>query len=413
MFRIRVDLNDSEPAIWRVLDLRSDLTLDIVHSLLQGAFSWTNSHLHRFALGGGPFDADSQLFLCPFDVEEGEDEGVPTESVRLDETLQDVGDVLRYVYDYGDSWDLTLRLEQVREIRDDEPWAVCVAGERAAPPEDCGGATRGEDLATFLDDPAFFDLEQTNEHLIDPFLFLRKAGVGAPLRELLARMVRTDVGQRLLVDALGVTRPGPAFTPEEFLAALAPIQWYLDRAHPDGIELTKSGYLRPADVAQVAAVVPMCADWPGTPKREADVAPLLSFRESLQKSGLLRKRGGKVLLTKAGQVARVEPDRLWGHLASRLIPEKPGFERDAAVVALLFAALGPGRKLPEERIGTVMRVLGWRHQGGGDVDFYDVRWGAWGLDILLNVGGDSDWWISPVASALAREALFWDGPGST
>ena len=60
-----------------------------------------------------------------------------------------------------------------------------------------------------------------------------------------------------------------------------------------------------------------------------------------------------------------------------------------------------------------MRVLGWRHQGGGDVDFYDVRWGAWGLDILLNVGGDSDWWISPVASALAREALFWDGPGST
>ena len=119
MFRIRVDLNDSEPAIWRVLDLRSDLTLDIVHSLLQGAFSWTNSHLHRFALGGGPFDADSQLFLCPFDVEEGEDEGMPAEAVRLDETLQDVGDVLRYVYDYGDSWELTLRLEQVREIRHD------------------------------------------------------------------------------------------------------------------------------------------------------------------------------------------------------------------------------------------------------------------------------------------------------
>ena len=33
--------------------------------VLQTAFDWADSHLHRFSLGGGPFDAHSQLFLCP------------------------------------------------------------------------------------------------------------------------------------------------------------------------------------------------------------------------------------------------------------------------------------------------------------------------------------------------------------
>ncbi len=68
-YRIRADLNHAKPPIWRRLDLRSDLPLDVVHQVLQVAFGWTDSHLHRFSLGGGPFDGHSQLFLCPYDVE--------------------------------------------------------------------------------------------------------------------------------------------------------------------------------------------------------------------------------------------------------------------------------------------------------------------------------------------------------
>lgn len=42
--------------------------------------AWADSHLHRFSLGGHPFDRTSQLFLCPYDVEEGEEDddgGIP------------------------------------------------------------------------------------------------------------------------------------------------------------------------------------------------------------------------------------------------------------------------------------------------------------------------------------------------
>lgn len=147
-YRLRVDLDHARPPIWRRLDVGSDLTLDVVHQVLQAAFAWTDSHLHRFALGGGPFDRHSELFLCPFDVEEGEDDGAAASDVRLDETLRHPGDVLRYVYDYGDSWELILRLEDVRGAGDRTPLATCVDGRRAAPPEDCGGITDAMDLGS-------------------------------------------------------------------------------------------------------------------------------------------------------------------------------------------------------------------------------------------------------------------------
>lgn len=64
VLRIRIDLDNAQPPIWRRLDLRSDLTLDVVHQVIQDAFGWADSHLHRFALGGSVWDRDAQLFLC-------------------------------------------------------------------------------------------------------------------------------------------------------------------------------------------------------------------------------------------------------------------------------------------------------------------------------------------------------------
>jgi hypothetical protein len=77
VLRIGVDLEDVEPPIWRRLDVRSDIGLDVFHQVLQDAFGWTDSHLHRFALGGSPFDQNTERFLYPYDAEEGEDDGTP------------------------------------------------------------------------------------------------------------------------------------------------------------------------------------------------------------------------------------------------------------------------------------------------------------------------------------------------
>jgi hypothetical protein len=51
------------PPVWRHLDLSSALMLDDVHRILQAAFGFTDSHLHRFAVGPSMYDDASALHL--------------------------------------------------------------------------------------------------------------------------------------------------------------------------------------------------------------------------------------------------------------------------------------------------------------------------------------------------------------
>lgn len=78
------------------------------------------------------------------------------------------GDVLHYVYDFGDDWRLALKVESVRPARTEDPVVVATGGRRAAPPEDSGGWGEEEWLA-HDGDPAFFDLEGLNRRLGDAF----------------------------------------------------------------------------------------------------------------------------------------------------------------------------------------------------------------------------------------------------
>lgn len=413
IFRIRVDLDHADPPIWRRLDLRSDLPLDVVHQVLQVAFDWTDTHLHRFSLGGHAFDRTSQLFLCPYDAEEGEfdDEGgTPASEVRLDETLQEPGDVLNYLYDYGDSWELTLRLEEVLPSAPDSPTAVAVGGRRAAPAEDSGGGTDLASIAVVVDDPAHFDLDELNRALRAPYFVLREYGVDQRLVDLVNRLRYTRVGedlsQRVVTVAMDRTDPDP----DEMEAALAAHRWFLDRAKVGGIELTSAGYLKPDDVEAASAVVPAMGDWIGKNNREIHAVPLLEFRESLHAMGLLRKYKGTLLLTRAGAAAQRDPAKLWAHLAERLIPAKTGeFETAATLLLLAYAATSPDAPIPREQIAAALCDLGWRHRDGRPLEGYEL-YHLDAFNTLVNVAdkqaelGDRNW-VSPAAAALSRAAL--------
>ncbi len=412
VYRVRVDLDGAKPPIWRRLDIRSDLTLDVVHQVLQTAFEWSDSHLHRFSVGGHPFDRHSQLFLCPFDVEEGAEEdegGIPTGEVRLDQVVQEPGDVVRYVYDYGDSWEHTLRLEKVLPGSTDAPAATCVDGRRAAPPEDSGGLVAADDLARLVDDPAHFDVDEVNRALQAPRFLLGEYGVHPGLADLVGRLTHTEVGDDLAARMVHLVSLRAEPLADDMRAALRAHQWFLDRAHGAGIELTSAGYLKPTDVEAAALVVPGMAEWIGKNNRESHAAPLLRFRESLQSMGLLRKRKGRLLLTRVGAAAREDPVKLWRHLASRLVPDEGrGFESAATLLLLAYAASAVDGTLPLDDLATALRELGWQHQDGSAVEGYE----AFHLDaftVLSNVTADGaetdEPRVSAAAAALARTAL--------
>lgn len=155
---VHLSLDDTEPQVWRRLTIPGGLDLEAVHDVVQVAMGWTNSHMHRFQLGKG---RQRQFFLTGWDLDEGE-EGVAETDARLDQVLRARGNTLRYTYDFGDSWDHTLRLESSAAVTpttgaSDTASAsasppICLAGAGACPPEDVGGIPGYEEMAEWARD---------------------------------------------------------------------------------------------------------------------------------------------------------------------------------------------------------------------------------------------------------------------
>lgn len=415
VFRIRVSLDESAPEIWRRLDLHSDLTLNVVHQAIQSAFGWWDYHLNRFAIGGNAWDRTSQVFACKEDIAEADvdDEAILDSLVRLDETLQQPGDVLHYVYDYGDDWQLTIRLEEVHPCELGTASAVCIDGERAAPPEDCGHLLSEDELAEVLDDPSHFDVDEVNGSLQRSYVGLVDLGLSPALVDLVNRLRLTEVGADVTARALELALDQPMPTDDEWRAALRAHQWFLDRAGGDGIALTSGGYLPPADVLAAAPLVPTVASWLGIGKdnRESQLFPLLEFRQSLQKVGLLRKMKGRLLLTRAGRQARGDITALRRQLVERLarIDDDP-WTAQSTLLVLLYAATSADAAIPLDDVAAGLRAFGWK-DARGPVQGYHLH-GVEALGILRNVSAepvdrDDRDHISREAAVLARWALAW------
>ena len=90
-YQVRVDLAGTTPPTWRRLEVASDVFLDDLHEIIQIAFGWTDSHLHRFGCGPAYYSDDTEYYLMDFEVDGGE-MGIPEQQVRLDEVLADIGD---------------------------------------------------------------------------------------------------------------------------------------------------------------------------------------------------------------------------------------------------------------------------------------------------------------------------------
>lgn len=255
----------------------------------------------------------------------------------------------------------------------DSPTAVLIDGERAAPPDDCGGITDAVRLAEVLDDPAHFEPDPIHHALRGPYFALRESGIDSRLIDLLHRLQYTSVGPDLAERAHRLVTEPNSLDEAELSTYLAPHLWFLDRAQGGGIPLTSAGYLKPADVVQAVKVVPKMVDWIGAHNREINCQPLFEFRQSLQSMGLLRKYKGALVLTKAGAAAHRDPSKLWDHLAARLLPDTDdAFTMQATLVFLAYAGTCGDAELPLNEMATALTELGWRHSDGKPVHRYEL-----------------------------------------
>jgi len=80
-----------------------------------------------------------------------------------------VGAKATYTYDMGDSWEHGIVLEKRLPIDPGTAYPVCTGGERACPPEDCGGIGGFYDLLDALGDPAHEQHEEIQDWVGDDY----------------------------------------------------------------------------------------------------------------------------------------------------------------------------------------------------------------------------------------------------
>ena len=107
--RIRIELQDIEPKIWRRVDVPLSATLIALHDIIQVAMGWKDAHLFEFVVGDkvyGEPDPDDALY---------ERKVYQAKSIRLQALVDRHIEWFVYASDFGDSWRHDVIIEEVRD----------------------------------------------------------------------------------------------------------------------------------------------------------------------------------------------------------------------------------------------------------------------------------------------------------
>jgi len=153
VYHLRLMLRDIEPPIWRLIEVPAQITLVQLHGVIQIVMGWLDYHLHEFRIGGVRYGSpDSHL----------DDDTVDERRRRLADLAPTADTVFEYAYDFGDSWEVEVRVEAI-EAAGRGGYPKLLDGARSAPPEDVGGTPGYEHFLEVIADPT----HEEHEDLVD------------------------------------------------------------------------------------------------------------------------------------------------------------------------------------------------------------------------------------------------------
>lgn len=127
---LKITLNKTEPPIWRRVLVPSSVNFFDLHHIIQISMGWKNSHLFEFRVG--------DYRIGYIDPNEAFEDIADASQIALDLLLMKEGIAFTYLYDFGDGWQHTVKVEKISK-EEGKGYPTCVDGELACPPEDSGG----------------------------------------------------------------------------------------------------------------------------------------------------------------------------------------------------------------------------------------------------------------------------------
>lgn len=126
---IRLEFRGIEPKIWRRFSVPGDLQARDLVKVVRKVAGWPGAHMDAVHFPRPAPSVQRPLLVA--------------------ERLQS-GDGFRYTYDFGSPWTHDLVVESVEVVSSADHRVVLIAGERACPPDDCGGAAGYAELCQAL-----------------------------------------------------------------------------------------------------------------------------------------------------------------------------------------------------------------------------------------------------------------------
>ena len=159
--QFKITLKDIEPVIWRRIQVPSKYSFWDLHVAIQDSMGWMDCHLHMFRMKR---KHGHKITMIGIPMEE-DDEMLPGWDINIDMYLFEPGQKAEYEYDFGDCWEHEVLFEGILIKEKGRKYPVCLDGERACPPEDCGGTIGYSNLLEILEDPKHEDHDRMKEWL--------------------------------------------------------------------------------------------------------------------------------------------------------------------------------------------------------------------------------------------------------
>ncbi|HKY69370.1 MAG TPA: plasmid pRiA4b ORF-3 family protein [Gammaproteobacteria bacterium] len=139
VFQFKIALQGIWPLVWRRIQISDLCTFWDLHVAIQDSMGWEDYHLHQFDVINFRTNEKERVGI-PDDEWLDEVETLPGWDLRVRDYVlnSEVNQRIPYLYDFGDHWEHIIEFEGKQEKLPGKKYPICLAGERACPPEDVG-----------------------------------------------------------------------------------------------------------------------------------------------------------------------------------------------------------------------------------------------------------------------------------
>jgi Plasmid pRiA4b ORF-3-like protein len=160
--RMRIELNDIDPAIWRRVEVPLTASLKGLHDIIQAAMPFENYHLFLFEIG-------NERYGLPDPEWDHVRTTLDAKNFKLGTLIERGVKAFSYTYDFGDDWRHSVTIENVTAADPALDYPRFIDGSRRAPPEDVGGIPGFEEFLAAMANPDHPEHQRLVEWYGGPF----------------------------------------------------------------------------------------------------------------------------------------------------------------------------------------------------------------------------------------------------